>query len=260
VKLTIIGSADAFNGAGRGHSCYLVEGGEGPVMVDFGATALSSLKRWGRRPEEVRGLLFTHLHGDHIGGLPFLIIDAMFRASRSEPLDVLGPVGTQERIESLLQLTYGPVADFPRRYETQIREIRPDQRVEWLGLQVEAFAADHMDPPEVPLCLRVSNAEGTVAFSGDTSMCAGLRAAIEGVDLAIVECTGLRHPIGRHCAWTDWAPILHELNARQLVFSHLGEEVRAAAERGELTAPPDRPIAFADDGMVFRVPFGDDRR
>src|SRR5438270_443475 len=67
MRLTIVGSADAFNAVGRSHSCYLLEGAERPLMVDFGATALSALRRLGREPTDLGGLALTHLHGDHIG-------------------------------------------------------------------------------------------------------------------------------------------------------------------------------------------------
>ena len=69
MKLTVIGSADAFNSAGRGNSCYVLESADaGKVMIDFGPTALLGLRRQGIQPNELSGVVFTHLHGDHIGG------------------------------------------------------------------------------------------------------------------------------------------------------------------------------------------------
>src|SRR5438132_13048327 len=98
MRLTIVGSADAFNAVGRSHSCYLLEGAERPLMVDFGATALSALRRLGREPTDLGGLALTHLHGDHIGGFPFLFIDGMYNARRSEALEVVGPTLARERL------------------------------------------------------------------------------------------------------------------------------------------------------------------
>ncbi|MGF1510617.1 MAG: MBL fold metallo-hydrolase [Myxococcota bacterium] len=253
MKVTVVGSADAFNGAGRGHSCYLLEGGRGPVMVDFGATALAGLRRLERQPGELDGILFTHLHGDHIGGVPYFTIDAMFHTGRTRPLSILGPVGTRDRLEALLRTTYGPVADYERSYALDIRELRPRERTEFLGLEITGYPADHMDPPDLPLCLRLSRENRTVAFSGDTAMTDGLLEAIDGVDLAFVECTGLAHPIGRHCAWTDWVEVGPGLTAQQVVFTHLGQDVRAAAERGHLRLNGGPPFSFADDGQVHLV-------
>ncbi|MEM1026199.1 MAG: MBL fold metallo-hydrolase [Myxococcota bacterium] len=250
-RVTIVGSADAFNSAGRAHSCYLLEAkGAGQVMVDFGATALSRLKQLPREPNALDGILITHLHGDHVGGIPFLLIDAMFRARRTRPLHVLGPLGTREALDAMFRVTYGPVADYDRSFDFEIEEMAPDQGRDWLGWSIESFPADHMDPPEAPLCLRLQANGRSVAFSGDTSMCDGLWRAIEGVDLAIVECTGLQHPIGRHCAWTDWEAAFPRLSARRLLMTHLGDEVRAAAAEGRISAPG---VDFAEDGMVIEL-------
>ena len=73
----MIGSANASNAAGRGHACYWLDGAAaGALMVDFGATALMNLKRFGRDPRELAAVVFTHLHGDHIGGWPALLLDS----------------------------------------------------------------------------------------------------------------------------------------------------------------------------------------
>jgi len=246
-----VGSADAFNGAGRAHSCYLLEAeGAQPIMIDFGATALARVKQLPRNPDQLAGILVTHLHGDHIGGIPFLLIDAMFRTRRQAPLHILGPVGTAAALGELMRVTYGPVADYTKPFEFVVEEMAPDQSRAWLGWSIESFPADHMDPPEQPLCLRVEAGGRRIAFSGDTSMCEGLLRALEDVDLGVVECTGLEHPIGRHCAWSDWEAELPKLSARRMLMSHLGDEVRAAAVEGRLSRPN---VDFAEDGMSLEV-------
>ena len=146
IRLTVIGSGDAFNAMGRAHSCYLLEGaGFGPLMVDFGGTALAALRRCGREPTELRGIAVTHLHGDHMGGFPFLIIDGMFNAVRTEPLAVVGPVGTAERIEEALRVSYGDVVERDRPFELACIELAPGQQASLTGTSVQAFAAEHMD-------------------------------------------------------------------------------------------------------------------
>ncbi len=46
------------------------------LLVDCGATSLVALKAQGLNPDAVDAVAVTHLHGDHFGGLPFLILDA----------------------------------------------------------------------------------------------------------------------------------------------------------------------------------------
>lgn len=251
-RLTIVGSSDAFNASGRSHSCYLLEGdGFGPIMIDFGATALSALRKLGREPTEIRAFAITHLHGDHIGGFPFLVIDGMFNAVRQTDLEVLGPVGVERRVAAFVDAAYGDLSRHARPYRSVFRELRPGEEVELAGARVRGFPADHMDPPEQPLCLRFTTPSGhIVAFSGDTRMCDALLEAADGADLLVAECSGLAPPMGRHCTWLDWRDALPRCGARRVVFSHLGRAVRERAHTLLAEAPKGPAIAFADDGMV----------
>lgn len=253
--LTVVGSGDAFNAAGRAHSSYLLQGdGLGTLMIDFGGTSLQALRRLGRSPRDVDALALTHLHGDHVGGLPFLFIDAMYNELRDRPLAIVGPLHTRGRIDALFRDTYGTVADRPRPFGTTITELLPGERVEVAGHTIEAYAAEHMDPPDRPLCLRITGPEGrVVAFSGDTELCDGLFAAARDADLLVAECTALAPPAGRHATWAGWREVFGELSAKRVLFSHLGSDVRAKIPELLAEAPPSPQIAFADDGLVVVV-------
>ena len=66
MRVTALGSGDAFFSSGRGHTCWLVDDERGTFAVDFGATALLALKRLGRDPAQIGAIHLTHLHGDHV--------------------------------------------------------------------------------------------------------------------------------------------------------------------------------------------------
>ena len=255
VRLTVIGSSDAFNSAGRGHSCYLLEGAApAPLGIDFGATALAGLGRLGVDPRTVRTILLTHLHGDHVAGLPFLLLDGIYHRIRTEPLELLGPPGIGARVEALFRAAYGSLADRSRPFELRIRELGPGEEADLAGARLRTFAADHQDPPEFPLCLRIEGRDGrVVAFSGDSAPCPGLFAAAAGADLLVAECTALRPPAGRHSTWEDWKTLLPRVRAKKLLFTHLGAEVRAAAAELARHAPVGPSLRFADDGLVVDV-------
>ena len=252
MRLTVVGSSDAFNSAGRSHSCYLIEGHDfGPIMIDFGASALMALRRAGREPTEIKGWAITHVHGDHLSGFPFLLIDGMFNQRRDDPLDVVGPVRAREKIDEYLATSYAEIVPLPRRYELNVVEIAPGEEAKLAGATIRGFPASHMTLPDRPLSIRVIAPDGRYAtFSGDTEMNDALLEAASGAEIFVAECTGIQPPIGRHCSWVEWAEVLPSLRAKRVLFSHLNEEVRSRSHELVRTAPIGPPIQFADDGMI----------
>ena len=110
---------------GRGNTAWLLEDGIAPCTVDFGPTALVALKRLGRDPQRIAAIHLTHLHGDHIGGIPMLLVDAVYRAHRTAPLDITGPPGTAERVQALWRDFYADAAASELEFELRIHELRP---------------------------------------------------------------------------------------------------------------------------------------
>ena len=104
VTVTFAGSGDAFGSGGRYQACIHLRGpgGAAPVLLDCGATSLPALRRCGLDPGEVAAVFVSHLHGDHVGGIPFLLLHAQF-ARRAGPLAVIGPPGTARRLTELME-------------------------------------------------------------------------------------------------------------------------------------------------------------
>jgi ribonuclease BN (tRNA processing enzyme) len=253
VKLIVTGSADAFNAAGRGHSCFWLEGMTSePLMIDFGATALQALKRLELDPRRLRTVLITHLHGDHIGGLPFLVIDGMFRSGRVEPLQLVGPPGTRQRCEELFAASYGALVEGEEPFPLNFCEVEPGQELAFGPARVQVFAAEHVDPPGQALGYRLVRDDGPkVVFSGDTAMTSELLAAAAGADLLVAECSALEPPAGKHCTWAEWRRELPGLDVGRVVLVHLPDEVREA----ELPdpAPGSPPVELGEDGLVIEL-------
>ena len=258
MRVTCVGSADAFNGAGRGHTCWLLEDDRGRAMVDFGATALAGLRRLGRDPaQELDAIHFTHLHGDHIGGWPFLLIDAQHRARRTRPLLVSGPPGTRDRLQALWAACYADTAARPLGFAVEHRELSPGDAALLAGREVRAFRAQHMRPPHLALSLRI----GAVAFTGDTGAHAGLAAVAQGAALLCAECTelepgqpGAAPAERRHLSWAELKVLLPAWRVRRVLLAHLSSGVRAAAGAIEREAAAlGLDLQVCDDGTAVDV-------
>ncbi|MDT7697071.1 MAG: hypothetical protein QOI75_6438 [Pseudonocardiales bacterium] len=108
MRLTVVGSGDAFGSGGRFQTCIAVSAdptGPPRVLVDCGATSLTAMRQQRLDPNDIDTVLVSHLHGDHFGGLPFLVLDGQFRR-RTEDLTVVGPVGTGTRLEQAMEALY----------------------------------------------------------------------------------------------------------------------------------------------------------
>jgi ribonuclease BN (tRNA processing enzyme) len=57
-------------------------------LIDCGATVLPALKRNKIDPGNIDIIVITHFHGDHYGGLPFLLLEAS-TSGRKKPLIIL---------------------------------------------------------------------------------------------------------------------------------------------------------------------------
>src|SRR2546425_4881571 len=125
VRLTVLGSGDAFGAGGRGFSAYLVDAPGATFLVDCGPTVLQGLKRAGCPPERIDFVLLSHLHGDHFGGLPFLFMQYAYEAPRTRPLTIHGPAGTERRVTASFSALFEHIAQKPLPFPLAYGELAP---------------------------------------------------------------------------------------------------------------------------------------
>ena len=131
VTVTFAGSGDAFGSGGRLQACiHLRPAAAGSVLVDCGATSLPALRRCGLDPGGIAAVFVSHLHGDHFGGLPFLILDGQF-AGRASPLLVAGPAGTGPRLTEAMECMFPGSSRARRRFAVEVTELRPGGPPSW---------------------------------------------------------------------------------------------------------------------------------
>src|SRR5262249_25421549 len=78
MRVTVIGCGDAFGSGGRFNTCFMLETVKATLLVDCGASTPVALNARGIEHRNIDGIVLSHLHGDHFGGLPFLLLDAQF--------------------------------------------------------------------------------------------------------------------------------------------------------------------------------------
>jgi ribonuclease BN (tRNA processing enzyme) len=244
MRLTIVGSGDAFGSGGRANTCFWLQTAKCALAVDFGATALPALKGRGLDPNRLDAIVLSHLHGDHFGGLPFLLLDAQFLSRRETPLLIAGPPGTRARLDAALEVYFPKSTGSKWRFQWQVVEIAPGVETDVLGHSVLTAEVIHQSGAP-STALRLSDGQKTFAYSGDTEWTDALLPIAAGADLFICECYAYAGRMTGHTSWEILKPRLADLRARQIMVTHMNPTV--LARREEIRAAG---LLVADDGLV----------
>jgi ribonuclease Z len=102
--LTIIGSGSALPMHGRHPSAQVIQYDDLCCLIDCGEGTQERLRPAGVRPFQIGIILISHLHGDHIFGLPGLL-SSYSHLGRIEPLSIFGPAGLKGFLESIITIT-----------------------------------------------------------------------------------------------------------------------------------------------------------
>ena len=143
MRLTVMGCGDAFGSGGRFNTCFLLETAKGTLLVDCGASSLVALRAHGVEPNRIDGIVLSHLHGDHFGALPFLLLDAQFLSQRERPLLIAGPPGTRARLDAALEVLFPRSTANKWRFLWKVMEIEVGQPTDVLGHSVTTTEVLH---------------------------------------------------------------------------------------------------------------------
>lgn len=215
-----VGSGDAFGSGGRAQTCISLRSDEQHLLVDCGATSLAAMRAQGVDPHTVGGVVVTHLHGDHFGGLPYLILDGQFRR-RTEPLVVLGPPGTETRLRAAMETLFPGSTGVDRRFSVEVRELVPDGRpAELHGARVRGWEVDHACGAP-PLAVQVALGGAVFGYSGDTAWTPALTSAARGTGLFAVEAYTFDKPVRYHLDYATVREHAADMATDRLVLTHM---------------------------------------
>lgn len=188
-------------------------------------------------------MFVSHLHGDHFGGLPFLILDGQF-TRRVTPLSVVGPAGTARRLAEAMECMFPGSSGVSRRFAVEVRELHPGRIVTVAGVTAAAWEVSH--PSGGPaLALRLALGGKVIAYTGDTAWTGALTEVAAGADLLIAEAYHRDKAVPYHLRYADLVTHRGELNSRRTVLTHMSADML-----GQLDQIPDET---AHDGLALRI-------
>ena len=84
MRIQFLGCGDAFGSGGRFNTCFHVVGDRVNFLIDCGATSLVAMKKFSVDRNAVDTILLTHFHADHVGGIPFFVLEAQLVTKRDQ--------------------------------------------------------------------------------------------------------------------------------------------------------------------------------
>ncbi len=235
LTITVLGCGDYCNHGGRAQQAILLEHDGAGLLLDCGADTkrqLASLKIGYERFERV---LITHYHGDHFGGLPYLIAElnndhSMLKA----PLKIIGPGATRAHVEALsLAMGYG---------------VGGEEVVSYIDFPAAGYSDSFASISALPMVhrpeslgYRLEIGDLTVAITGDTKWNDNIPLLAKKADLLIIDCNMATGTTGPHLSLAELLRHRAAIDARHILPIHI-------ADLG-----PNCPFPVPEDGSVWQL-------
>ena len=253
LSAVVCGSRSPLPGPGA-EVCILVKAGNDIFVVDIGDGSAANIREWNIPYNQVRAVLFTHLHSDHISDLADFHLSSRINQNRGSKLNVYGPKGVDlvtEGFEKAYQL------DYQYRHDHHGKEIAPitvagfnpisidvSQSVvlEKDGLKITVFEVSH-NPIKPAFGYRFDYKNRSIVISGDTSYNENLIKKSQNADVLFHDALSINiiegmqafmEKIGRDGVWQiledikeyhattlEAAKAANEANVTHLVLYHL---------------------------------------
>jgi len=232
LQLQFLGTGDAFGSGGRFNTCFYGQAADNHFLIDCGATSLVAMKQAGIQYATIDTIFISHYHGDHFGGVPFVVLDRFVLQQGGKPLTIVSPPGGKERLYQLLNGLYPGSADKVMQ-GTQLHFVSYEgtQHMQVNGYSFSSFPVVHA-PESLPHAMRIGVAGKVVAFSGDTEWVPVLPEVAHQADLFICECNYFNKQGAGHINYTQIQKNEHRLAPKQMVLNHPGPDM--LANQGQL--------------------------
>src|SRR5712691_10787341 len=238
LTVILLGTGNPIPSLERFGPSTLVEAGAETLLFDCGRGVAQRLWQL-QRPLRVTAVFLTHLHSDHIVGIPDLWLTGWLPAPSTEPFRLWGPTGTKEMM-----------ANLEKAYQADIRiriedEKLPPQGVAVLaeditegvvyeknGVKVTAFDVDH-GLVKPALGYRIDYGGRSVVISGDTRFSENLIRFATGTDVVVHEVAAVkeellskservRRVMGHHTTPEEAGTVFARVKPKLAVYTHIG--------------------------------------
>jgi ribonuclease BN (tRNA processing enzyme) len=244
MQLQFVGCGDAFGSGGRNNTCFHVTGEGCNFLIDCGASALPALKRLKIARDDIDLILITHFHGDHFGGLPFLLLDAQF-TRRTRPLVIAGPLGIETRLAQLMEAMFENSSRTKQRFDLSVVALGPEETRSFGAVTVTPYPVVHGESGGPFLAYRIEAEGRVIAYSADTEWTDALIPAARDADLFVAEAYYYDGVVKNHLSLATLEAHLSEIKPKRLILTHMSDDMLGRLDTLAHTA--------ASDGMIVEL-------
>lgn len=235
MKVEMIGTGAIFTRYNS--SCALINDN---MLLDVPNGTLKQLLKKECEVEKIRTIVITHMHGDHIADLPFLLLYLVLYKKVQETITILGPKGIEKIVKNLFNDYYYKIELIKDR--VKYIEVENEKEYEVNQYDIKAFSVLHGELKTV--YGYVVNHQ--LGFSGDTGLCDGLEKIVKESDISIVDSSRI---VGNndHAGIND-IEYLEKKYHKEIIATHLQDITRAEWEKKNL-----EQVIIPEDGYIFEI-------
>ena len=222
IDIILMGTACASSGIGRDNTYLLIkEENDECTLIDIGGNPLGKLKNVNIKTGQIKRLLLTHFHIDHIYGLPSLLW-GMWIDGRTEPFDIYCAEVNRKWLEDWVE--HLQMNQWPISFEIRIHSFDWKTRSQvWSNeeLYFSVFPSIHGEEPTVGIEVRYK--EKLMVYSSDTVLNSALK-QYPKIDLLIHEATSARDAIPAHSSLEGILSFYNLDTIERLLLVHLMDD------------------------------------
>ncbi len=214
------------------------------LIVDMPNGTLKQLLKNNHKPEKIKIILITHMHGDHISDIPFFLKHVYNYVKIDNEITIIGPKGIEDKIVELFEAyRFEDREEIQEFMNLKFIELNNDEyEIKLEEYKIEAIQVSHGE--EKPAY--GYNINNSVSCTGDSGICDGVEKLIANSKVTIAD-TSLRE--GDHCHMgIDNIKYLTQKYNKQIIATHLRDTTRE-----ELKKEENRNILIAEDGYQFEI-------